>query len=161
MLNIKLIYKIIGSLLFLEAVFLLICLGISLFYMEDDMLAFLLSFIIIIIGGILFRYAGRNATNTLGRRDAYLLVTLTWIIFSLFGCLPFLASGYVSSPTDAFFETMSGFTTTGASVIDDVERLPHALLFWRSLTQWIGGLGIVFFTIAIIPSLVGGNMKVF
>jgi len=160
-LNIKLIYKIIGSLLFLEAVFLLICLGISLFYMEDDMLAFLLSFIIIIIGGILFRYAGRNATNTLGRRDAYLLVTLTWIIFSLFGCLPFLASGYVSSPTDAFFETMSGFTTTGASVIDDVERLPHALLFWRSLTQWIGGLGIVFFTIAIIPSLVGGNMKVF
>ena len=161
MLNIKLIYKIIGSLLFLEAVFLLICLGISLFYMEDDMLAFLLSFIIIIIGGILFRYAGRNATNTLGRRDAYLLVTLTWIIFSLFGCLPFLASGYVSSPTDAFFEPMSGFTTTGASVIDDVERLPHALLFWRSLTQWIGGLGIVFFTIAIIPSLVGGNMKVF
>ena len=161
MLNIKLIYKIIGSLLFLEAVFLLICLGISLFYMEDDMLAFLLSFIIIIIGGILLRYAGRNATNTLGRRDAYLLVTLTWIIFSLFGCLPFLASGYVSSPTDAFFETMSGFTTTGASVIDDVERLPHALLFWRSLTQWIGGLGIVFFTIAIIPSLVGGNMKVF
>ena len=161
MLNIKLIYKIIGSLLFLEAVFLLICLGISLFYMEDDMLAFLLSFIIIIIGGILFRYAGRNATNTLGRRDAYLLVTLTWIIFSLFGCLPFLSSGYVSSPTDAFFETMSGFTTTGASVIDDVERLPHALLFWRSLTQWIGGLGIVFFTIAIIPSLVGGNMKVF
>ncbi|MBQ6031854.1 MAG: TrkH family potassium uptake protein [Prevotella sp.] len=161
MLNIKLIYKIIGSLLFLEAVFLLICLGISLFYMEDDMLAFLLSFIIIIIGGILFRYAGRNATNTLGRRDAYLLVTLTWIIFSLFGCLPFLASGYVSSPTDAFFETMSGFTTTGASVIDDVEHLPHALLFWRSLTQWIGGLGIVFFTIAIIPSLVGGNMKVF
>ncbi|MBQ6031740.1 MAG: TrkH family potassium uptake protein, partial [Prevotella sp.] len=81
MLNIKLIYKIIGSLLFLEAVFLLICLGISLFYMEDDMLAFLLSFIIIIIGGILFRYSGRNATNTLGRRDAYLLVTLTWIIF--------------------------------------------------------------------------------
>lgn len=161
MLNIKLIYKIIGSLLFLEAVFLLICLGISLFYMEDDMLAFLLSFITIIIGGIVFRYAGRNATNTLGRRDAYLLVTLTWIIFSLFGCLPFLASGYVSSPTDAFFETMSGFTTTGASVIDDVERLPHALLFWRSLTQWIGGLGIVFFTIAIIPSLVGGNMKVF
>ncbi len=161
MLNIKLIYKIIGSLLFLEAVFLLICLGISLFYMEDDMLAFLLSFITIIIGGIVFRYAGRNATNTLGRRDAYLLVTLTWIIFSLFGCLPFLASGYITNFTDAYFETISGFTTTGCSILDDVEVLPHALLFWRTMTQWIGGLGIVFFTIAIIPSLVGGNMKVF
>ncbi len=161
MLNLKLIYKIIGSLLFLEAVFLLICQGISLFYMEDDILAFLLSFITTIIGGIIFRYAGRNATNSLGRRDAYLLVTLTWIIFSIFGALPFLLSGYVNSLTNAFFETISGFTTTGCSILDDVESLPHGLLFWRTMTQWIGGLGIVFFTIAIIPSLVGGNVKVF
>ena len=81
--------------------------------------------------------------------------------FSFFGAIPFVASGYLTSPTDAYFETMSGFTTTGATLIEDVESLPHALLFWRSMTQWIGGLGIVFFTIAIIPSLIGGSVKVF
>ena len=75
--------------------------------------------------------------------------------------LPFLIHGSISNITDAFFESTSGFTTTGASIIDNVEVLPHAILFWRSLTQWIGGLGIVFFTIAILPSLVGGSVKVF
>ena len=161
MLNVKLVYKVIGSLLFLEAMFLAVCFGVSLTYLEDDTMAFIVSFVITILGGILFRYLGRDANNSLGRRDAYLLVTLTWIVFSLFGSLPFMVSGYLVNPTDAFFETISGFTTTGASVISDVEVLPHGLLFWRSLTQWIGGLGIVFFTIAIIPSLVGGNVKVF
>jgi trk system potassium uptake protein TrkH len=97
----------------------------------------------------------------MSRRDSFLLVTLVWLVFSLFGSFPFYLSGYVPSITDSYFETISGFTTTGASLIDDVERLPHALLFWRSLTQWVGGLGIVFFTIAIIPSMVGGSVKVF
>lgn len=105
---------------------------------------------------------GRNANNNLSRRDAYLLVTLTWIVFSLFGMIPFLIGGYIESVTDAFFETMSGFSTTGATVIDDVEWMPHAILFWRTQTQWIGALGIVFFTIAILPSMVGsGSVKVF
>lgn len=78
-----------------------------------------------------------------------------------FGALPFVISGYIPDFTDAFFETMSGFTTTGATIIDDIESFPHGLIFWRSMTHWIGGLGIVFFTIAILPSLVGGSMKVF
>lgn len=72
-----------------------------------------------------------------------------------------MISGYINNFTDAYFETMSGFTTTGATILDDVECFPHGLLFWRSLTQWIGGLGIVFFTIALLPSLVGGQTKVF
>ena len=97
----------------------------------------------------------------MSRRDAYLVVSLAWIVFSFFGTFPFLISGYIHSFTDAYFETMSGFTTTGATIIDNVEVLPHGLLFWRSLTQWIGGLGIVFFTIALLPSLVGGQIKVF
>ena len=88
-------------------------------------------------------YLGRNADNNMSRRDAYLVVTLSWIIFSFFGTLPFIISGYIPSFTDAYFETMSGFTTTGATIIDDVDKLPHGLLFWRSMTQWIGGLGIV------------------
>ena len=161
MINWKIIFKVIGALMFIEAALMLVCLAVSLLYAEDDSMAFLASVGAATVFGLLLRLAGRNDDNTLSRRDAYLVVTLTWITFSLFGTLPFLISGHVASFTDAYFETMSGFTTTGASVIDDVEALPHGLLFWRSLTQWIGGLGIVFFTIALLPSLVGGSVKVF
>jgi Trk-type K+ transport systems, membrane components len=130
--------------------------------MEDDMMAFMLSTLITYCSGFIFKFLGRNATNNLSRRDSYLLVTLTWTIFSVFGMLPFLIGGYITNITDAFFETMSGFTTTGATVIDDVEWMPHGILFWRTQTQWIGALGIVFFTIAILPSMVGsGSVKVF
>lgn len=159
--NIKTIYKIIGSLLFIEAFLLLVCLGIAYLYGEDDKLAFTLSALACVLFGFVMRYLGRDSDNTLSRRDTYLVVSLTWIVFSLFGTLPFLIGGYLHSFTDAFFEAMSGFTTTGASIIDDVEALPHGILFWRSLMQWIGGLGIVFFTIALLPSLVGGSVKVF
>lgn len=160
--NWKLLHKIIGSLLWLEASLLLLCLGISLFYGESDSMPFLLSAVITAAGGYGFHLAGRGADNNLRRKDAYFLVTETWVIFSIFGMLPFLIGGYIGNVTDAFFETISGFTTTGASILDDVEILPHGLLFWRTMTQWIGGLGIVFFTIALLPSLVGsGSTKVF
>ena len=161
MVNFRIIWKIIGSLLFIEAFFMAWCLGVALWAHEDDVLAFLLSLILTSGCGFLFLAMGRKAENTLGRRDAYLVVTAAWVIFSLFGMFPFLIHGSITNLTDAYFETMSGFTTTGASIIDDLERLPHGILFWRSLMQWIGGLGIVFFTIAILPSLVGGSVKVF
>lgn len=161
MINKKLISKILGSLLFIEGFLLLCCYLMSLYTHGDDSLAFLISVGVTYLAGILMRLYGMDAENTLSRRDAYLVVTLSWTMFSLFGTLPLMLSGYVPSFTDAYFETMSGFTTTGATVIDDVERLPQGLLFWRSLTQWIGGLGIVFFTIALLPSLVGGSTKVF
>ncbi len=161
MFNTKIIQKVIGSLLGIEASFMFVCLLISLFYQEDDTLAFVLSVAATAVVATLMRILGRHAENTLGRRDAYFVVTLTWTLFSIFGTLPFLISGYIDNFTDAFFEMMSGFTTTGATVIDDVERLPHALLFWRTLSQWIGGLGIVFFTIALLPSLVGGSVRIF
>ena len=162
MVNLRLIYKIIGSLLFLLGALLLICTAISLYYKEDDMVGFLISAIFTFCGGLVLKYFGHDANNNLSRRDSYLLVTATWIVFSLFGMLPFLISGYITNITDAFFETMSGFSTTGATILDDVEWLPHATLYWRTQTQWIGGLGIVFFTIAILPSMVGsGSVKVF
>ena len=161
MLNFKLIYKILGQLLFLEALLMSLCLAMALFYREDDAMAFAISIAIIVGSGFMLKYKGRMAENSMNRRDAYLLVTLTWALFSFFGAFPFTISGYVPDYTDAFFETMSGFTTTGATILDDVECFPHGLLFWRSLTQWIGGLGIVFFTIALLPSLVGGQTKVF
>lgn len=161
MLNMKIIHKVIGTLLFIEAAMMAGCMGMAIYLGEDDSLAFIISVILTVLGGIIFKYIGRDADNSLGRREAYLLVTLTWIIFSLFGSFPYMISGYITNFTNAYFETISGFTTTGCSIIDDVEVLPHGLLFWRTMTQWIGGLGIVFFTIAIIPSLVGGNVKVF
>ena len=161
MLNYRIIYKIIGTLLYIEATMMMWCMGLSIYMKEDDSMAFIISVILTLMGGIGLRFLGRKSENSLGRREAYLLVTLTWIIFSLFGSLPFIISGYISDFTNAYFETISGFTTTGCSILDEVEILPHGLLFWRTMTQWIGGLGIVFFTIAIIPSLMGGNVKVF
>ena len=162
MLNYRLIYKILGSLQFLLSTLLLGCAAVSFYYQEDDLLAFLIAAILAASSGFVLKYWGRDADNNLSRRDSFLLVTVTWIIFSLFGMLPFIISGYIPNLTDAFFETMSGFSTTGATILDDVEWLPHAMLFWRTQTQWIGGLGIVFFTIAILPSMVGsGSVKVF
>ncbi|SFG49656.1 TrkH family potassium uptake protein [Prevotella sp. KH2C16] len=161
MINWKIIYKVLGSLLFIEASLLFWCLLMAFFYEEDDFLAFAISLVVTMFFGFVLRLVGRNADNNLSRKEAYLVVSLSWIVFSFFGTLPFLISGYITNFTDAYFETMSGFTTTGATIIDDVEVLPHGLLFWRSLTQWIGGLGIVFFTIALLPSMVGGSVKVF
>ena len=161
MLNLKTISKIIGALLGIEALLMSLCLCVSLWYHDNDVTAFIWTIIITSVAGGAFRLLGRHSNNTINRRDAYFVVAITWVIFSLFGTLPFLISGYITNFTNAFFETMSGFTTTGATIVDFPEHFPKGLLFWRSLTQWIGGLGIVFFTIAILPSLVGGSLKVF
>ena len=159
--NTKLICKILGSLLFLESLFMILCLGVSIRYHEDDLFAFLVSILATQGVGFIFRYIGRDADNSLGRRESFLVVTLAWSVFSLFGTLPYMTGGYITDFTNAYFESMSGFTTTGCTILDDVECLPHGILFWRSLSQWIGGLGIVFFTIAVLPSMVGGSVKVF
>lgn len=161
MINKLLIYKITGALLFLESLFMIVCLCVAYTYQEDDVFAFLLSILFTQAAAYIMRYMGRDASNELTRRDAFLVVTLTWVIFSLFGTLPYIIGGYITNFTNAYFETISGFTTTGATILDDVEHLPHGILFWRSLSQWIGGLGIVFFTVAILPSMVGGSVKVF
>ena len=161
MVNFRIISKIIGSLLFIEAVFMSCCALMAFYFQEDDLMAFLMSLLLTFGSGFFFLYLGRNSENSLSRRDAYVVVTAAWVIFSVFGMFPFLIHGTITSLADAFFETMSGFTTTGATIFDNVEILPHGILFWRSMMQWIGGLGIVFFTIAILPSLVGGSVKVF
>lgn len=163
MINSRIICKILGSLLYQEAVSMLVCMGVALWFGEDDILLFASSALITIFAGVLLRFFGRDADNGFSRRDSYLLVTLVWIVYSLFATLPFILGGYIHSFTDAYFEAMSGFTTTGATIIDDVDALPHGILFWRSLTQWVGGLGIVFTVIAFIPSMAGssGSIRVF
>ncbi len=161
MVNFNIISKILGSLLFIEAFFMACCLAMALAFHEDDGAAFAMSLLLTLSGAFFCLYFGHDAKNSLTRRDAYVVVTLTWVVFSFFGMFPFIIHGALPTVTDAYFETMSGFTTTGVTVIDDVESLPHSLLFWRSLMQWIGGLGIVFFTVALLPQLVGGSVKVF
>ncbi len=161
MINWKLLSKILGTLLWAEGAFMSLGLLLAVCYQESDIMAFAVAVLATAVIGLVLRLLGRHATNALSRRDAYLLVSVVWVAFTAFGMLPFLLGGYIHSVTDAFFETMSGLTTTGATIIDQVEGLPHGVLFWRSLTQWIGGLGIVFFTIAIVPSMVGGSIRVF
>lgn len=135
MLNIKLISKIIGALLGIEAMLMLVCLVVAIGYHSADIYSFVWSVLITTVAGIVFRLYGVNADNNLSRKDAYFVVSIIWVLFSTFATLPFLISGYLHSFTDAFFEMMSGFTTTGATIIDYPEKFPQGLLFWRSLTH--------------------------
>lgn len=161
LINGKMICRVLGVLLLVEAVLFLLCSGISMCYHESDYIYFLYTMGINVTVGTLLLTIGRKAEKHVTRRDGYCVVSLTWVFFTLFGMLPFMLSGAIPSVSDAFFETMSGFTTTGATILNDIDSMSHGMLFWRSLTQWIGGLGIVFFTIAVFPIFGGGNLQLF
>ena len=147
----KIIFRIIGLLLYVEAIFLLGCVPVALYYDEPVMRPLLISIATMVGVGALFTYLCGGTERNISRKDGYIVVTLCWIIFSLFGSLPYMLTGYIPTFTDAFYETMSGFSTTGATILQDIEALPKSLLFWRMLTHWVGGLGIIFFTVAIFP----------
>ncbi len=162
MLNIRFIFKMLGLMFMIETVFLLIALIVAIFYRGDDVPAFGISSGILFVTGLLFFLVGMRANeHSAGRREGMLVVTLTWSLLSLFGMLPYYLSGYINNITDAYFETMSGFTTTGSSILNDIEALPHGLLFWRSLTQWQGGMGMIVFTVALMPILGEGASQMF
>lgn len=161
MLNKRAILNFAGLLLILESIFLLLPALVSILYQENDLRFFLISSGITLIPGLILWGITRKSDRDIGKREAYLIVTLVWVVFSLFGALPFYLSGYVHTYTDAFFETISGFTTTGASILTDIESLPHGLLFWRSLTHLLGGMGILVLTIAILPFLGVGSVQLF
>ena len=150
LINFRTVSYVLGILVLVEAGLFAICAGISANYHESSYICFVRSIIINIGIGQVMILAGNRKSNIVSRRDGYCIVRISWILFTLLGMLPFYLSGYIPSVTDAFFETMSGFTTTGATILNDIESLPHGLLFWRSFTQWIGGLGIVLFSIALI-----------
>jgi trk system potassium uptake protein TrkH len=131
-------------------------------YGETDRLPLLVSNGIMLGAGALFLLAGRRADERMiGRREGMLTVTLTWVLLSFFGMMPLFLGGYVPNFTDAYFETMSGFTTTGSTILTDVESLPHGILLWRSLTQWQGGIGIIVFTVALMPAFGGMTSQMF
>ncbi|EGF56925.1 TrkH family potassium uptake protein [Bacteroides fluxus] len=161
MINFKTIIRIIGILLLLETVMFLCCSGVSYYYGEGDLAAFWKAGAITAGAGLLLAALGREGEHQLTRRDGYVLVSFAWVAFSLFGMLPFYIGGYIPDITNAFFETMSGFSSTGATILDDIESLPHGILFWRSMTQWIGGLGIIMFTIAVLPIFGVSGLQVF
>jgi len=161
MLNFRIIFRVLGFLLLIEGIFMLLCIPVSLLYREDELLSLLLSGGISIFAGGLMWLLTAGAKKNLQTRDGFIVVTFGWLLFSLFGSLPFILSGTIPSYTDAFFETVSGFTTTGASILNDIESLPHAILFWRSITQWLGGMGIIVMSLAILPLLGIGGMQLF
>jgi trk system potassium uptake protein TrkH len=161
MLNIRFIVKMLGTMFLLETLFMLAAAGVAFFYGEGDRYPLLLSCAILFAAGLLFYLTGRRAGEAAGYREGMLVVTLTWTLLSVFGMLPFCLGGYIDNVTDAYFETISGFTTTGASILPDVESLPHGILFWRSLTQWQGGIGVVVFTVALLPLFGGGASQMF
>ena len=149
--NTRMVFRTMGALLLIEAVFMTLALGISLWYGEADSGIFLLSTIITLAAGLIGLLVGRRAESRMGEREGYVIVAMVWVVFSAFGLLPYYLSGQVDTITDAWFESMSGFTTTGATIIPDLTVITHGLLFWRSLTQWIGGMGIIVLSIAILP----------
>ncbi len=161
MLNIRVVLLVMGLLLIVEAIFMLLTAGVSAIYGEYDLPYFLWSSLICIsTGGLLF-LTNFKIPRSIGKREGYVIVTLVWLVFSFFGLLPFWLSKSIPSFTDAFFETMSGFTTTGSSILEDIEALPHGILFWRSIIQWLGGMGIIVLSLAILPVLGVGGMQLF
>jgi trk system potassium uptake protein len=161
MLNIKMILYVMGLLLLMEGTAMALSIPISLYYNESDLWGFIYSCLITFgIGGLLWLLF-KNCNKTIGKREGYIIVSSVWIVFSFFGALPFYISSSIPSFTDAYFETMSGFTTTGASILNNIEEMPHGILLWRSMTQWLGGMGIIVLSIAILPILGIGGMQLF
>ncbi len=161
MINFRVIFNILSLLLLVEGISMILPLGVSLYYQEPDMFALAMAAGITIITGALGWKLTHKDEKTISKREGFLIVSLVWVVFSLFGSIPFIISGYIPSFTNAFFETISGFTTTGASILNDIENLPHGLLFWRSMTQWLGGMGIIVLSLAILPIFGIGGMQLF
>jgi len=171
--NHRLVLHILSFLLIIESVALFMSAGIAVIYDSSQVESFSIfkadgGFWSLILGALITAVVGLlgwlltfRVNKSVSKKEGYLVVTSSWVIISLFGSLPFYFSGYFPSFTDAFFETISGFTTTGASILTDIESIPKGLLFWRSLTHWIGGMGIIVLSLAILPLLGIGGMQLF
>lgn len=158
--NYRMITHVLGWILLFEAAFLLVPMATAIIFGETrSLIAFLISIGICLVIG-LFMKAKRPKDRSLLARDGFVIVALSWIFLSFFGCFPFLISGVTNSFFDAFFETVSGFTTTGATIFSDVEVLPNSIIIWRSFTHWLGGMGVLVFIMAILPLSGAHNMYI-
>ena len=162
LINIKVVTNIVGSLIVICGALMSLSIPISLYYKSDDLNAIILSSVITLLAGLGLKYSTKgHKQDEVKKREGYLIVALGWLTMTLVGTLPYVLSGAIPDYTNAYFETISGLTTTGASILNDIESLPKGVLFWRSMTQWIGGMGIIVLTIAILPLLGVGGMELF
>jgi trk system potassium uptake protein TrkH len=160
MINFRIIARAFSLLLIVEGLFMLLSAGVSFLYHEHTATSFCYSAFISIVTGVLVFTPLRNEERIYGKREGYIIVTGIWLIFSAFGTLPFLISGSITSFGDAFFESMSGFTTTGATILTNIESMSHGILFWRSITQWLGGIGIIFISLSVFPVFKSFNIQI-
>jgi len=160
-LNYKIIFHFLGLLILFNGGFMLLASLMSLIYEDGVTLQLFLSGILVLFAGSLVMLFTRKPKKEMNKREGYIVVTFGWIIMALSGTLPYLLTEAIPSFTNAFFETMSGYTTTGASILNDIEAIPKGVLFWRSLTHWIGGMGIIVLAVAILPLLGIGGMQLF
>jgi len=159
--NYKMIAATIGALLLIVSLMMLTVMCVALYFHEDWASMFLASGITAVVGFVLFIFTRGNRRKDVSKRDGFLIVALGWVSMSLLGCLPFIFSGSIPNLVNAIFETVSGFSTTGATILTDIESQPHFILAWRSMTHWIGGMGIIVLTVAILPLLGVGGMQLF
>ena len=153
--NYKLVFRLLGRLLLMEAALMLPSMGVSLIFRQGDTLAFLEAIAITATVGVMLTFLLKPDRDDLTARDGMAVAGLSWVILSFFGALPFVLSGAIPHVVDAFFEAVSGFTTTGSTILTEIEHLPRGVLFWRSFTHWIGGMGVLVFTLAVLPRLSG------
>src|SRR5690554_1692516 len=152
--NYRFVLGSVGLVLTIEAFFMILSAFIGHYYKEDVVTSIYISAFITFLSGLLFLFLGRkrnNQSKNITKREVYITVTMVWIMLALFGTLPYLLSGAIPSFTNAFFESMCGFTTTGSSTLFNIEAFPKSLHFWRSFTQWIGGIGIIIFVLSFMP----------
>lgn len=160
-LNLKIIYRFLGLIAILNGAFMFIAAPFSIYYKEEAKWGILNAGTITILIGVLLYLFNKPKTTSIQKKEGYLIVTLGWLTLSVTGMLPYLFTGAIPTITNAFFETLSGYSTTGASILTDIEAMPKGILFWRSATHWIGGMGIIVLTIAILPLLGIGGMQLF
>ena len=160
-LNYKIIFYFFGLLLLFNGGFMLLATFLSFFYNDGATLHLFLAGISVLVFGAIVMVCTKNHTKEMNKREGYLVVAFGWIVMTLSGTLPYIFTGAIPEFTNAIFETISGYTTTGSTILNDVESLPEGLLFWRSLTHWIGGMGIIVLAIAILPLLGIGGMQLF
>ncbi len=160
-LNLKIIYRFLGLTAVLNGIFMFIAVPFSLYHNEDAYKGIIISGTVTILLGLLLYFFNKPQHTNIHKKEGYLIVTLGWLILSITGMFPYLFSGAIPSISNAFFETVSGYSTTGSSILTDIEAMPKGILFWRSATHWIGGMGIIVLTIAILPLLGIGGMQLF
>jgi len=160
-LNSRIIFYVLGMLLLFNGGFMVLATIVSGIYKDGATLDISMAAIVTLMLGVLVMFYTRDHKKEVKAREGYIIVTCGWLIMSVSGVLPYIFSGAIPSLTNAFFETISGYTTTGASILEDIEALPAGILFWRSLTHWIGGMGIIVLAVAILPLLGIGGMQLF